>query len=183
MTPSLQMLTTRLTAQRRWNSPLGEMLLARSEHGLAGAWFIGQKDHPGTLLTAHADDDPLLEQSVAELDAYFGAAPVRFTVPLDLHGTAFQRAVWQALLGIASGTLSSYAAIAAAIGAPKAVRAVGAAIGRNPVSIIVPCHRVIGSSGALTGYAGGIDRKRALLQLERAAPWAAQSQMAFDEAA
>ena len=78
----------------------------------------------------------------------------------------FQRAVWQALLGIHSGSLSSYGAIAAAIGAPTAVRAVGAAIGRNPVSIIVPCHRVIGSSGALTGYAGGIDRKRALLQLE-----------------
>jgi methylated-DNA-[protein]-cysteine S-methyltransferase len=183
MTPSLQMLTRRLTAQRRWNSPLGEMLLARSEHGLAGAWFSGQKDHPGALSVPEVGDDPLLERSVAELDAYFGSAPVLFSVPLDLYGTPFQRAVWQALLGIHSGSLSSYGAIAAAIGAPSAVRAVGAAIGRNPVSVIVPCHRVIGSSGALTGYAGGIDRKRALLRLERPAPLAAQAVLALDEAA
>jgi methylated-DNA-[protein]-cysteine S-methyltransferase len=90
-------------------------------------------------------------------------------VPLDLQGTAFQRAVWQALLAIPSGGTRSYGELARSLGVATAVRAVGAAVGRNPVSVIVPCHRVVGSDGALTGYAGGVDRKRALLALEHAA--------------
>jgi methylated-DNA-[protein]-cysteine S-methyltransferase len=88
-------------------------------------------------------------------------------VPLKLQGTPFQQRVWQALRGIACGTTVSYGEIARWLGAPRSVRAVGAAIGRNPISIIVPCHRVVGSGGALTGYAGGLDRKQALLELER----------------
>lgn len=154
------------TAQSSFASPLGTMLLARSAHGLAGAWFEGQKDHPGTLDVPEEPDDPLLQAATAQLTDYFAGRATRFTVALDLHGTPFQRGVWQALLDIASGHTCSYRDIATRVGAPQAMRAVGAAIGRNPVSVIVPCHRVIGSGGALTGYTGGIERKRALLALE-----------------
>jgi methylated-DNA-[protein]-cysteine S-methyltransferase len=98
---------------------------------------------------------------------YFASERTRFDLTLDLiSGTAFQRSVWQQLLHIAPGTTCSYGAISQRIGQPSAARAVGAAIGRNPISIIVPCHRVVGVNGAMTGYAGGIDRKIALLQLE-----------------
>jgi methylated-DNA-[protein]-cysteine S-methyltransferase len=101
------------------------------------------------------------------LQQYFARERTVFTLPLDLgRGTPFQQRVWQSLLAIAAGTTSTYGSIAHAIASPKAVRAVGAAVGRNPISIIVPCHRVVGSTGALTGYAGGLDRKIALLQLE-----------------
>lgn len=154
------------TAQTRIETPLGAVLLARTADGLAGAWFEGQKHHPGELAAPHVDDDPLLAAAARQLQAYFGGAPAAFDIPLDLQGSAFQRSVWAALLGIDSGATRSYADIARAIGAPLAVRAVGSAVGRNPVSVIVPCHRVVGSSGALTGYAGGLDRKRALLALE-----------------
>ena len=154
------------TAQTRIETPLGAMLLARTADGLAGAWFEGQKHHPGELAAPHLDDDPLLAAAARQLQAYFGGAPAAFDIPLDLQGSAFQRSVWAALLGIGSGATRSYGDIARAIGAPLAVRAVGSAVGRNPVSVIVPCHRVVGSSGALTGYAGGLDRKRALLALE-----------------
>ena len=154
------------TAQTRIETPLGAVLLARTADGLAGAWFEGQKHHPGELAAPHLDDDPLLAAAARQLQAYFGGAPAAFDIPLDLQGSAFQRSVWAALLGIDSGATRSYADIARAIGAPLAVRAVGSAVGRNPVSVIVPCHRVVGSSGALTGYAGGLDRKRALLALE-----------------
>lgn len=156
----------RLTAWARWPSPLGGLLLARSAAGLAGAWFDGQKGHPGGLLAPEHPDDPLLVATIEHLRQHFDGRPQPFTLPLDLHGTDFQRAVWQALLGIGRGQTRSYRDIATSIGAPGAVRAVGAAVGRNPVSVIVPCHRVIGRDGSLTGYAGGLDRKRALLQLE-----------------
>jgi methylated-DNA-[protein]-cysteine S-methyltransferase len=109
----------------------------------------------------------MLSRAAAQVHAYFAGEPVAFDVPLDLHGTAFQRGVWQALLAIDAGATSSYGDIARRVGSPAAVRAVGAAVGKNPISLIVPCHRVIGSTGALTGYAGGLDRKRSLLALER----------------
>lgn len=169
MTTSLSTLPRHLSVKQRWISPLGAMLLARTTHGLAGVWFDGQKDHPGELDVPESADDPLLLQTISELDAYFAGKAPQFSQPLDLHGTEFQRAVWQALLKIDAGQTSSYGAIARSVGSPQAVRAVGAAIGKNPVSVIVPCHRVIGSSGALTGYAGGLDRKRALLNLEQTA--------------
>ena len=115
------------------------------------------------------DAHPVLVQAMRELDDYFAGRRSAFDVPLDLQGgTAFQQSVWRALLAIPSGQRTSYGALSASIGAPAAVRAVGAAVGRNPVSVIVPCHRVVGSDGSLTGYAGGIERKTALLQLEAA---------------
>lgn len=154
------------TAQTTVSTPLGELLLARTTTGLAGAWFEGQKHHPGTLPAPQRPDDALLATVAAQLQAYFAGASAGFDLPLDLHGTPFQRSVWRALLAIAPGRTSSYGLIAAAIGSAAAVRAVGGAIGRNPVSVIVPCHRVIGRDGSLTGYAGGVERKRALLALE-----------------
>jgi methylated-DNA-[protein]-cysteine S-methyltransferase len=155
------------TAQMRMDSPLGPILLVRTAEGLAGAWFEDQKHHPGAIGAPEVADDPVLSRAAAQLTAYFdGAADTAFDVPLDLQGSDFQRGVWAELLRIGAGRTCSYGDIARAIGAPQAVRAVGSAVGRNPVSVIVPCHRVVGSGGALTGYAGGLDRKRALLALE-----------------
>ncbi len=166
MTAATSMLRSALTAQATLDTPLGALLIARTRQGLAGAWFEGQKDHPGPLCVPQRPDDPLLATAAAQLADYFAGRPARFDVPLDLHGSSFQRGVWQALLAIGSGQTRSYLDIARQVGAPRAARAVGAAIGRNPVSVIVPCHRVIGAGGALTGYAGGLARKRALLTLE-----------------
>jgi methylated-DNA-[protein]-cysteine S-methyltransferase len=160
----------RYTACTTTSTPLGAMLLARSENGLAGAWFAGQKYHPGAIAAPERPDDPLLAEAARWIAGYFGGAgAVSFELPLDLQGTPFQRAVWEALLRIPPGHTRSYADIATAAGAPAAARAAGAAVGRNPVSVIVPCHRVVGRDGSLTGYAGGLERKRALLALERSA--------------
>jgi methylated-DNA-[protein]-cysteine S-methyltransferase len=155
-----------VVVQSRIASPLGTMLLARTGRGLAGAWFERQKHHPADIDAPERDDDPLLSSAAAQLRDYFAGASSDFDVPLDLQGTEFQCAVWRALLRIAPGATSSYGEIARELGVPSASRAVGAAVGRNPVSIIVPCHRVVGSSGALTGYAGGLDRKASLLRIE-----------------
>lgn len=160
---------THCTAQATIASPLGPVLLARTAAGLAGAWFEGQQHHPGALAAPEQPTDALLQEAAQQLQAYFDGARSTFALPLDLHGTAFQRSVWQALQRIAPGATCSYADIAAALGTPSAVRAVGGAVGRNPVSVIVPCHRVVGRDGSLTGYAGGVDRKRALLRLEQVA--------------
>ncbi len=156
------------TAQMRYASPLGPLLLARTARGLAGAWFEAQKHHPAALAAPLRDDDPLLRRAAAQLAAYFEGDASRFDLPLDLLGTPFQRAVWRELLAIERGRTCSYGDIARKLGSPTAGRAVGAAVGRNPVSVIVPCHRVLGSDGALTGYAGGLERKTALLRLEAA---------------
>lgn len=159
---------TACTAQAQYASPLGPMLLARTRTGMAGAWFIRQKDHPGDLKALDRPDDALLLRAIAQFTHYFAGGKDGFDLPLDLLGTPFQRAVWQALLRIPAGTTRSYGEIARAVDAAQAVRAVGAAIGKNPLGVIVPCHRVIGSNGALTGYAAGLERKTALLQLEGA---------------
>ena len=169
MTSTLAAVHNTCTAQATTQSPLGPILLARTERGLAGAWFAGQKHHPGTLAAPERPDDPLLAGAADQLRAYFAGGAAAFDLPLDLQGTPFQRTVWQALLAIGPGRTSSYGAIATSIGSASAVRAVGGAVGRNPVSVIVPCHRVIGRDGALTGYAGGVERKRALLALEGSA--------------
>jgi methylated-DNA-[protein]-cysteine S-methyltransferase len=163
---TLASVTSRCTAQLTVESPLGELRLARTDRGLAGVWFTGQKWHPDPFDAPLCRDDALLTQAAAQLHDYFARRSLRFDVPLDLLGTPFQQSVWQALLRIGAGATLSYGAIARQLGVPLAMRAVGAAVGRNPVSVIVPCHRVIGASGALTGYAGGVDRKRALLALE-----------------
>lgn len=155
------------------DSPLGPLLLAASDDGLAGVWFADQQHRPAEDEVAAWHEDvghPLLQQAALQLSAYFRSAPSQpFSLPLDIAaGTAFQQAVWRALLDIPAGQTRSYAQVAHAVGRPTAVRAVGAAIGRNPLSIVVPCHRVLGSAGALTGYAGGLGRKTALLSLEGA---------------
>jgi methylated-DNA-[protein]-cysteine S-methyltransferase len=154
-----------ITAQATFESPLGPVLLARTRVGLAGAWFAGQRHHPPRFDAPHALDD-LLRAATDRLRAYFDGAAPTFDFAIDLQGTPFQRAVWQSLLEIDSGTTCSYGELARRVGRPTAVRAVGAAVGRNPLSIFVPCHRVVGGDGSLTGYAGGIERKRALLRLE-----------------
>jgi methylated-DNA-[protein]-cysteine S-methyltransferase len=160
--------TSACTAQTTINTPLGRLLLARTAKGLAGVWFEGQKHHPAPLSVVRRPDDALLRRAADQLHAYFAGETPVFDVPLDLQGTPFQRSVWQALLAIPGGETRSYGEIAQALGSASAVRAVGGAVGRNPVSVIVPCHRVVGSDGSLTGYAGGVDRKRALLELEGA---------------
>lgn len=166
MTYATDAIIGRCTAQSRIDTPLGPLLLARTAHGLAGAWFAGQKHHPAAIDAPERDDDPLLADAARQLRNYFAGEQPGFEVALDLQGTPFQRSVWAELLCIAPGATSSYGAIAQRLGMPAASRAVGSAVGRNPVSIIVPCHRVVGSSGSLTGYAGGLDRKTALLRLE-----------------
>ena len=154
------------TAQAVWPTPLGPMLYARTATGLAGMWFDAQKWHPAAFDAPTRQDDPLMREAADQMAAYFTGRLRQFDLPLDLRGTPFQQAVWRALLEIGSGTTATYADIARGVGSVSAVRAVGAAVGRNPVSVVVPCHRVIGSDGSLTGYAGGLDRKQALLRLE-----------------
>ena len=154
---------------QRHPSPLGTMLLAASERGLAGAWFMGQRHGPEGIPWPEVAGHPVLGLAAGQLDEYFAGRRSRFELPLDLAaGTPFQQSVWQALLAIPAGHTSSYAELGRRLGRPQAARAVGAAVGRNPVSIVVPCHRVLGTAGALTGYAGGLERKTALLQLEGA---------------
>lgn len=156
------------TVQARFDSPLGPMIVAATGRGLAGLWFEGQRHLPDSSGWPHAPEHPVLREAAAQLRDYFAGRRTQFDLPLDLQsGTAFQQSVWQALLAIPSGRTTSYGDLSQRVGRPSAVRAVGAAVGRNPVSIVVPCHRVIGSGGALTGYAGGLARKTALLQLER----------------
>jgi methylated-DNA-[protein]-cysteine S-methyltransferase len=143
------------------------MTLAASAQGLCGAWFDGQKHQPDPQAWPQDAAHPVLLQAQAQLAEYFAGRRRVFELPLDLgSGTAFQQAVWRGLLQIAPGTTTAYGELARHIGKPLAVRALGAAVGRNPISIIVPCHRVVGAGGALTGYAGGLDRKTALLRLE-----------------
>ena len=159
--------------QTHFQSPLGAMTLAATHAGLAGVWFNGQRHLPPELTkdTSWPRDanHPLLKKAAQQLTQYFAGQRHVFDLPLDLSGgTEFQQAVWQALLAIPPGRTTSYGSISLNISNPAAVRAVGAAVGRNPISIIVPCHRVVGADGSLTGYAGGLDRKTALLRLEGA---------------
>lgn len=152
-------------AQARIDTPLGPLTAVATAKGLAGLWFDAQRHHPGPIDAPEDASQRWLAQARRELDAYW-RGETHFSLPLDLHGTPFQCAVWKALLQVPPGGTTHYAEIAARAGSPSAARAAGAAIGRNPISIVVPCHRVLGRDGSLTGYAGGLPRKRALLQLE-----------------
>jgi methylated-DNA-[protein]-cysteine S-methyltransferase len=153
--------------QARFDSPLGSMIVAATGEGVAGIWFEGQRHMPDNSAWPWQPDHPVLCLAKKQLADYFAGARGAFRLPLDLRGgTAFQRSVWDALLAIPRGGTTSYGMLSRSIGCPAAVRAVGAAVGRNPVSIVVPCHRVLGADGSLTGYAGGLDRKTALLRLE-----------------
>jgi methylated-DNA-[protein]-cysteine S-methyltransferase len=160
-------LHTAVVAQATLPSPLGPMLFAATARGLAGCWFTDQAHHPGDFAAPEAPDNRFIAQAAREFDGYWGdAVGARFRVALDPQGTAFQQAVWLALRAIAVGATTSYGTLARGLGRPLAMRAVGAAVGRNPLSIIVPCHRVLGSDGSLTGYAGGLPRKIDLLRRE-----------------
>lgn len=159
-----------LTVFAEWEGPLGTMILAATQRGLSGVWFDGQRHGPDTSAWRRDPSQPMLQATANQLDEYFAGQRTSFDLPLDLQaGTPFQQQVWQALLGIAPGATTSYGGLSAAIGKPAAVRALGAAVGRNPISVVVPCHRVLGADGSLTGYAGGLERKTALLSLEGAA--------------
>ena len=150
-------------------SPLGQITLAVAGQKLVGVWFEDQAHLPDFSGCGQAPSHPVLQQAAGQLAEYFAGHRTRFDLPLDLStGTVFQQTVWRALLSIAPGQTCSYKTLSAAIGRPAAMRAVGGAVGRNPLSIIVPCHRVVGAHGALTGYAGGLARKTALLHLEGA---------------
>jgi methylated-DNA-[protein]-cysteine S-methyltransferase len=154
-------------ARRIMDSPVGALTLVASEKGLAA--ILWQDDDPDRVRLAPMSDDsghPVLEEAARQLTAYFAGQLRAFTVPLDFRGTDFQKSVWCALLTIPFGETRSYGEIARQIGKPSASRAVGAANGKNPISIIAPCHRVIGSTGNLTGFAGGLAVKRKLLEME-----------------
>ncbi len=151
------------------DTPLGGVVLAATDKGLAGLWFDAQKHAPDMTGWQTDDAHPALREAAAQLLDFLAGRRTDFDLRLDLsHGTDFQQAVWLALREIPAGATTSYGALSARVGRPSAVRAVGAAVGRNPISVIVPCHRVVGATGALTGYAGGLERKTALLQLEGA---------------
>jgi methylated-DNA-[protein]-cysteine S-methyltransferase len=148
-------------------SPVGTLTLVATDDGLAAV--LWENDPPGRVrldLVAEENGHPVLVEAERQLNEYFAGRRTRFELKLDLSGTAFQKAVWNALLTIPFGETRSYAQIASVIGHPAAARAVGAANGKNPVSIVAPCHRVIGSSGALTGFAGGLEVKARLLEFE-----------------
>jgi len=148
-------------------SPVGRLKLVASDKGLAA--ILWENDDPKRVRLGEltkAPQHPVLLQTEQELREYFAGKRTGFTVALDMAGTAFQKKVWSALLTIPFGETRSYGDIARQIGNPAASRAVGAANGRNPISIITPCHRAIGSNGALTGFAGGLDAKQYLLSLE-----------------
>lgn len=147
-------------------SPMGSILLVSDGMALTGFYFVGQKYAPVTDPWRRDPGLNLFRDAEAQITAYMSGRLRTFDIPIRFEGTHFQRRVWQAIAAIPFGTTLSYSALAEQIGAPSSMRAVGAATGRNPISLIVPCHRVVGRSGALTGYAGGLDRKRALLDFE-----------------
>lgn len=141
-------------------SPLGELLLTAEEGFLTGVWFEGQHEPCGKR------DDAALAEARRQLEAWFEGRLRSFDLPLAPRGTPFQKRVWEEIRRIPFGATRSYGELARLLGRPSAARAVGGATGRNPLSIVVPCHRVVGSQGTLVGYGGGLERKRFLLELE-----------------
>jgi methylated-DNA-[protein]-cysteine S-methyltransferase len=154
-------------AYKMMQSPVGDLKLVASDQGLVA--ILWQNDKPSRVRLNELVEDkthPILLDTERELREYFAGKRKSFSIPLDMRGTSFQKNVWHALLAIPFGETRSYGQLAKQLGNPQAMRAVGAANGRNPISIIVPCHRVIGSSGKLTGFAGGLETKAQLLNLE-----------------
>ncbi len=147
----------------------GEILLAASERGLTGVYFNRQKYHPRLGADWKLDPKhPVLKAAKRQLQEYFSGKRRDFDLALDPRGTPYQHAIWKAISGVPYGETISYGELAKRSGFPDGPRAAGAATGRNPIGIVVPCHRIVGANGSLTGYAGGLDRKRALLRLESA---------------
>lgn len=153
----------------RMDTPVGWLTIVASDAGLAAVLWDGE-ELPFAPAGGEREDPahPIVAEGIRQLREYFDGRRTSFALPLDVAGTPFQLMVWEALRAIPFGETRSYAEIAANIGRPRAVRAVGAANGRNPVSIVIPCHRVIGSTGSLTGFAAGLDTKARLLALEGA---------------
>jgi len=145
------------------DSPIGKIGIEENAGAISRVFFDGDKPSPD----AGRGETPLIRQAAAQIAEYFAGKRKAFDLPLALHGTPFQLSVWRALQAIPIGETRSYLDIAAAVGNPRATRAVGMANNRNPVAIVVPCHRVIGRDGSLVGYAGGLPAKRYLLELER----------------
>jgi methylated-DNA-[protein]-cysteine S-methyltransferase len=148
-------------------TPVGELKLVANDRGLIAV--LWENDNPARVKLPAAEENPkhpILKQAEQQLREYFKGERKKFTIPLETFGTDFQKKVWQALLTIPFGETRSYGELAKQIKKPSASRAVGAANGRNPVSILVPCHRVIGASGKLTGFAGGLEAKAKLLSIE-----------------
>ncbi len=154
------------TIYTEMTSPLGMVTIQANLDGVLGIWFETCTTKPDEL-GERDDHHPILTQTVIQLEEYFSGLRNEFELPLAATGTDFQNQVWHALTTIPYGETWSYQDLADAIGNSKAVRAVGMANGKNPISIVVPCHRVIGKSGKLTGYAGGVERKQRLLALEQ----------------
>lgn len=159
-----------MTAWQNYASPVGELLLAADEEGLTGLWLAGEKYFPGVPEDA-PQETPVLEETKRWLDIYFAGREPDFLPPLHPAGSPFQQEVWELLRQIPYGETTTYRALAEAVARKRGLRqmsaqAVGGAVGHNPISIIVPCHRVVGSDGSLTGYAGGLERKVQLLTLE-----------------
>lgn len=173
MTLATASIPTTCTARAVVATPVGPMLLARTARGLAGAWFLDdQQHHPARFDAPDRPEDPLLARAARALGDYFAGRSMAFdALELDPVGSPWQLAVWRELAAIAPGATTTYGAIAATLGRAGSGRAVGAAVGRNPLGVVVPCHRVVGADGSLTGYAGGLQRKRALLRIE--ADWMA----------
>jgi methylated-DNA-[protein]-cysteine S-methyltransferase len=154
-----------------YESPQGQMLLVAVDEGLCGVYFDGQKYVAQVAPDWRRDArHAALRHAKRELAEYFGGGRKRFEVALAPEGTRFQRAVWKAISSVGFGQTITYGELARRAGCPGSARAAGAATGRNPIGIIVPCHRIVGSNGSLTGYAGGLDKKRALLALESPNP-------------
>ncbi|MCL2069385.1 MAG: methylated-DNA--[protein]-cysteine S-methyltransferase [Treponema sp.] len=150
-------------------TPLGKIQAAACDNGLRGLWFIGQKYFPqGTETWIKEQEQPVFAALLAWLDEYFSGKEPKVKIPLSPVGTDFQQAVWKQLLSIPYGKTTTYGAIAARLfpGKKAAAQAVGGAVGHNPISLLIPCHRVLGADGSLTGYAGGLERKQALLDME-----------------
>lgn len=153
------------------DSPCGPLTLVARDGALAGLYMTGQRHRPAEETFGPRDDSlPAFTAAARQLDAYFAGDRTRFDLDLTLAGTPFQQRVWAALREIPYGETVSYGELAVSLGQPNASRAVGLANGRNPIGIIVPCHRVIGANGSMTGYGGGLDRKRWLLSFERGGP-------------
>ncbi|MFZ3567255.1 methylated-DNA--[protein]-cysteine S-methyltransferase [Streptomyces sp. BH097] len=148
------------------DSPYGALTLVATDDMLSGLYMTDQRHRPPQETFGIRDDRPF-GRAIDQLNAYFEGELREFDLPLDLHGTPFQRSVWAQLQRIPYGETRTYGELAEALGKPAASRAVGLANGKNPVGVIVPCHRVIGANGDLTGYGGGLDRKRRLLAFER----------------
>lgn len=154
---------------QRYASPLGGLLLAADEQGLIGLWFDGARHFAANLPEAREEKrTPVLDETARWLDDYFSGGQPDFTPPLHLIGSAFRLRVWARLLEIPYGQTTTYGALAKRLGGVHmSAQAVGGAVGHNPISIIVPCHRVVGANGSLTGYAGGLERKVRLLEIEK----------------